>query len=363
MHARLLSLLALAVVGSAACTRASAPAPSPDRGTEADSAPVATTVAATPPPTTIPTLHGPMPAKPTPAAPTPTPRAGGTMVEIKLAAMRGTSHRAIVHSVEVDDTDAYFTDATGALWKAPKDGTGTATTIVSDPKHRVLTFFLRKGEVTFTTARGIGRVSTSGGSVSILSRENEDPIQLVADEKEMFFSMFDGTTLRREPIAGGTSSAFGAIGIKHGGIALDATHLYVADYRTGVVSRIARAGGGTATLASGLTRPVAIGADATHVYVSVEGDSSLRRVPKGGGTVQVLATGQPQIDTPVIDATHVYWSTWSKPTHSVMRTKKDGSGQPEVVVDGLQSPSHVALDDKRVWVANRDAGSVVGVTK
>lgn len=341
MNAR--AVVALAALAAASCSRASPPS---------DAASPASPAA--PPPAQAPRQS----ADPAPGAASKQTR----VVTIHVPQAVPTSAPMPVHFVAVSGGRVYFSDGSGALWSAPKDGSSDPVPVVKDPKRFVLTFVVRGNDVTFTTTRAIARVGTTGGPVTVLSTEAEDPVSLVADEKEIFFSMFDGSPVRREPWSGGASKPAVSIGIKSGGLALDDAYLYVADYRADVITRVARAGGATRVVAR-VPKPVAVTADATHLYVSVEGDESLRRVPKAGGRAQVLAKGQTNIDEVVLDGDYVYWHSWRKP-HAVMRAKKDGSGEAEVVFDEeLEMPSGLAVDEDRVWVANKGKGTVLGILK
>jgi len=284
----------------------------------------------------------------------------------------------VVHEVVVDEKDAFFSDGFGYVWRAPKDGSGAASMVWDAKNGHAMSLVLHGGDVLFAltppwSPNGkskpmIVRVPKTGGAHVTLSVETEDPLYLVRDDTNLYFALFDGTSVRRIPLAGGASVAVRTPGIKSGSLAVDPSggSLYVSDYARGTVSKISKATNAETVLASGMPKPVGIAIDATHVYFPCEGDGSVRRVAKSGGPLQVLATQQINNDELVVDDTWVWWSTWAKP-HALMRTKKDGSGTAVTVVPNLHEPTGLSLDTTpgatSVYVANKGAGEVLVVPR
>lgn len=279
------------------------------------------------------------------------------------------AHVDPIHQVEVDDKDVFFLDGAGFVWRAPKDGSGTASAVWDASRGHATDFTLQGADV-LVSARAFGgpptlsRLAKSGGAPSTLSTESEDALNLVHDDQNVWFSLFDGTSLRRLSLAGGTSVAVRTPGIKNGALAIDADpggFLYVADYDRNRVSKIAKSTG-VETVLTSAPHPTGIRIDETHVYFACEDDESLRRIPKAGGAVQTLATQQQNADSMAVDSTWLYWTAWGG-APALLRTKKDGSGSPAVLLGSLHEPTGVTVDATKVYVANKGDGEVLVVSK
>ena len=249
-----------------------------------------------------------------------------------------------------------FTGA-GGLWSAPRDGTTPSTLLTTG---FVLSLFVDGTSVTYTSSKTLQRISRAGGPPTVLVTEHEDLIDLTGDGNSLFYSMFDGTPIRRLPYGGGTSTPVHP-GIKSGALAVDETHLYVASYALGTVTRVAKTGGSPAPISSATPRPVGIVVDDHFVFVTCEADGSVRRIPKSGGAVAILARGQVNHDQPAQDDTYVYWTSGGQDM-AVMRVPKDGSRPAEVVYAPLHTnPNQVAVDETNVYVT--ETGGVLVLPK
>jgi hypothetical protein len=55
---------------------------------------------------------------------------------------------------------------------------------------------------------------------------------------------------------------------------------------------------------------------------------------------------------------------WHSKGHGqLLRIAKAGDREPEVLVDGLDAPYHISVSDDAVYVAVRDAGTILRVDK
>ncbi len=253
----------------------------------------------------------------------------------------------LVHSVQLDADHAYYTDSRGFLWSSPKDGSAKPTQVAA----RAMMFFVDATTVTYVSGKSVMRVAKTGGTPTTLVTEHEDPVHIVTDGTSIFYSLFDGTPIRKLPYAGGASVAIHP-GIKSGALAVDAQYLYVADYSKGTVTRVAKAGG-TPTLVASVSTGVGLLVDEKFLYVTSEKDGSVRRVPKAGGTVDVLARGAVNHDQPAQDATYVYWTSGGQDM-ALFRAKKDATGRPEMVHSVVGNPNQIALDETRFFVTGNN---------
>lgn len=107
----------------------------------------------------------------------------------------------------------------------------------------------------------------------------------------------------------------------------------------------------TTWLATGLTAPAHIAIDQTHVYW-IDSDS-LFFVSKSGGKATALATGQAKPWRIAVDDTHAYWT--NQLGGAVMRTRKDGTGTPEVFSVASEPKGIVTVGQYVVWANTTDS--------
>ncbi len=314
-------------------------------------APLACRTASEPPTVTLPppTATGTAPAPTTTASVAPSATSWLLKPGVTTPPLpRGFPSMDSVHFVGVDPNRAFYTDSRGFLWASPKDASAPPTEI----GQHALTFVVEATTVTYASGHSLVRVDKAGGPKTTLVTEHEDPVSLVTDGTWFFYSLFDGTPIRRLPVAGGTSTTIHP-GIKSGALAVDDAWLYVADYATSSVSRVRKSGGSPTTLAS-VPRPVGLVVDEGFVYVTCETDGSVRRFAKSGGPAQVLAVGAHNHDQPAIDASYVYWTSGGSDM-ALFRVRKDGASKAEVVHAGLTSnPNQIALDERRYFVTTNE---------
>jgi hypothetical protein len=63
-------------------------------------------------------------------------------------------------------------------------------------------------------------------------------------------------------------------------------------------------------LAGGLAAPTGLAVDATHLYVANSGDGTVMRVPKAGGNVQQLVSGWQNVVGVAVSGTSLFWSSF-----------------------------------------------------
>jgi len=277
-----------------------------------------------------------------------------------------------VFDVVLDATQAFYSDGAGYVWAQAKDGSSPARALWSGAQGHAMSIVLDGTDVVFgvspsnhqTDKPKIVRVPKKGGAATTITETPEDVIELVSDGTSLYFSLFDGSPIRKVPLAGGQSQIVRTPGIKSGALAVDGRYLYVADYARDVVVRAPKTPGvGETVLAAAQPKPVGIAIDETFVYWPCEDDGTIRRVPKAGGAVQTLARGQIHHDIIALAAPPEYWARWDQ-KHTLKRTKKDGSQPaPEVLATDLSDPEGVATDARYVYVANKSAGEILALPK
>ena len=238
--------------------------------------------------------------------------------------------------------DRVYWNGNNGLWSARLDRTDRPTHHVAG---WVLTFVVEGEYATYTTGHEIRRVRVDRplGTYETLVTEWEDPVDLASDGKHLYYTMFKGSAVMRAGWRGGESAEL-VRGGPHYNVAVDDSYLYVVEYRKkGRVVRYSKRNGEWKVLASGIKRPVGVAQDADYIYFPVEGDGSLRRVPKRGGRMETIAEHQVNHDILAVDETYVYWGDWG--THRLVRARKDGSGEMQVLAEDKRSICGIAVND------------------
>lgn len=152
--------------------------------------------------------------------------------------------------------------------------------------------------------------------------------------------------------SGGGSSGPGlatALDVPHS-LAVDATHVYWIEQATGIVARVAKAGGMREEVSGGDPTSKWLGVDDTSVYWNTKTANTVMKAPKSGGKADVLvnlmlsANGGHNLS---LDATYVYWGEMGE----ILRVPKAG-GNYEVVWSGSGSVGDLVVDDKNVYFGN-----------
>jgi hypothetical protein len=175
----------------------------------------------------------------------------------------------------VDPTSVYWAD-NQALMRVPIAG-GTPTTLV--PRN-VSAIAVDAANVYFTTDQSLFKVSLLGGAPTMLA-SGQFFGNIAVDTKYVYWTNVPGgaetQSIRKVPIAGGSTMTVVAGLDMLLGIALDATNLYFSDQFH--VMKVALAGGTPTTLVTEMTdQPFGVAVDATSVYWtnSIFGQSTLR---------------------------------------------------------------------------------------
>lgn len=123
----------------------------------------------------------------------------------------------------------------------------------------------------FASPSAVMKVPLSGGHPTILAKAPDAALGLAVDDTNVYW--VTQSAVMTVPTNGGASIT---LATTQGGfgIALDATNVYWTDHgNPGSVSRVAKMGGATTVLVTGLPAPAGIAVDATSVYWANQGDS------------------------------------------------------------------------------------------
>jgi hypothetical protein len=184
---------------------------------------------------------------------------------------------------------------------------------------------------------------------------------LAVDSASVYFTDYD--QVLQAPIGGGTAPALLANGqgVAYSGIALDATNIFWANYRTvgGGVFQIPKAGGSPVTVVPGLDHPwqIAVGytelvtldlhVQRTEYIIYSAIGSGVSTVPVLGGATTTLDSGQAE-GRFAVHSPDVYWATGG-----TIMTGSLFYGGATVLVSGQIGPADVAVDSSNVYWVNQ----------
>ena len=132
------------------------------------------------------------------------------------------------------------------------------------------------------------------------------------------------------------------------GIAVDATHVYWTNEKTGKIWRIETSGGDAEMLAEGGVGPYAIAVDDTHAYWSDQEGDGIWRVSKTGGDAEELTNAYDPTGI-AVDDTNVYFIS----TIGVFKIPK-GGGNDEKLANNVGTLGGIALTTTHVYWTDQD---------
>jgi hypothetical protein len=213
-------------------------------------------------------------------------------------------------SIAVDASNAYWID-NGNSYKVPIGG-GSVTTLAPAYNTNIV---VSSGSLYYAfSPNGVQKVSTSSGSVTVLSADSAGgaaPYAVAVDSTYVYWSNWSGD-LKKIPLGGGSETTI-STGVMASSLAVDSTNVYWSDYQG--IHKIP-IGGGTQTILTSSISPVSIVLDATRIYWA--SSTSVGYVPITGGSLTVLATspsptyvqnGNVTSNCIAVDSTSVYWGS------------------------------------------------------
>lgn len=254
-----------------------------------------------------------------------------------------------------------ITDATGAVYVLPADGSAEKPKKLSDQHGVGFAYhaFEAGGEVLATAHQGLFRVALPDGPVTKLAVHGlpESPESAIGDDQYAYVSVFRHDDVMRVPAHGGDAQRLASM--KNSVLGTNGKTIFAASYTTGELFAL-----GTAKpIAKGLARPTAVTADATAAYLYCEGDETVRRVELATGTITTLAEHLVNSKELHLDGPWIYTRAWGQGGDRLVRIAKDGKRPMQVIADDLAEPQAIVVTPDAVFVGNKGRKTIVRFDK
>ena len=265
-------------------------------------------------------------------------------------------------TIVVDDTYVYWTTTT-AVRRMPKEG-GAVTTLFSslDSPDELKADDTSLYWTSIHANQGVMSGAKTGGTITTVAPGTARGLTIDAD---FAYWIQDGPSdevmVRLAKMGGGTPATI-ASQTSFGRAAADDQFLYWAEGHMGRIQRVAKAGGTIVDLrAKDPDTTILATLDAIDIYFVTYGpvaqSSTLQRIAKTGGATTMLASGLDQPSDLAVTADAVYWLAQgdSGPTGALIKLSKTNGSQLSKVAS--QAPYRLALDAQYVyWTELGDHG-------
>jgi hypothetical protein len=204
----------------------------------------------------------------------------------------------------------------------------------------------------------VNKISVTGGPLTTLASiaEADGAVSVVLSGTTLFWNEVNAAVVESLPVTGGTPLQIATSQWHVSGIAVDDSYVYFTDDWSYVVQRVPLGGGSVTMLAPG-DSPGGVAVDATSVYWA--DFYSIKKAPKtglvGGGTPTVVVAGQTGIYSITLDATNLYWSDASAGTVNMIPI---AGGEPRILATGQLSPGKIVVGPTTVYWVNFGTGGL-----
>ncbi len=262
-----------------------------------------------------------------------------------------------------DERHLYFNELGGPIWRTDHAGVSVDKLADTDSYHMTAD----TTHVYWTTKTDIRRVAKTGGTIELVETLSAAPTQfgwMTLDEKYVYVSTYEGSTLVRAPKTGGPFAVVATSNTTMGGVAVMGDTMYWADYdRTGAVHQVDLVSNATRVLLPGMGTALRIAGEGLWFGADPDFNSwqkFLIRVPLGGGSpVRYSVPGH--LIPYESDGLHMYWVFTD-----LMRIDL-ATGEQAVVASNVTTAhqaSHLAFTADWIFVSSRSTpGSIVRLPK
>jgi hypothetical protein len=282
---------------------------------------------------------------------------GGTCTTPSIALSSGSNLTWSVRGINATG-DGAFANASITV----SGGGGSGLVSLASGENNPIAVAVDSTSVYWTDSNGIKKAAIGGGSATTLATSSG--YNLAVDATNVYWTTAGGAVMK-VGIGGGSATTLVSSGGQGNtfGIAIDSTYVYwtaqsAGPPNSGTVCRVAIAGGGVTTLASGLSRPQGIAVNSSSVYWTNPSDGTVVMMAIGGGMTTTIAS--PGNTTPptaiTLDATSVYW------TQSNAVVKAPLFGGSTTTLGPANVGEGIAVDSTNVYWTSAGGGSNSTVT-
>ena len=240
---------------------------------------------------------------------------------------------------------------------------GPGKTCVVDVRFAPMVDGVANASVTVTGKHRVAPVTATltgrGGGLGTGAPESLYWTSLNAD----FSNSIDKSPLTANPLT--VTTVIPALPAAPNSLAVDGKNAYwtdLSDFPNGKLNATPLDGGPATTLVGNLNGPQGVAVADGDVYWAEFGDGSVKRISLSTGAVTTLVAGQVGVLNVAADSQNVYWTTETgSPTGGAIRyapLTATGAGPAAVLVDGLDSPGGLAVEDNRVYWTDAATGTV-----